>query len=80
MLSATQGKIELTEIQKLVLRLYAKDAKISIREIARKIIKPNKTMIARWIKMFEDEGLITRIGSNRNMRVFVTDKGKEVMK
>ena len=80
MLPDSQGQIELTEIQKLVLRLYAKDGTLSVREIARKIIRPNKTMIARWVWLFEGEGLITRTGANRNMRVLVTDKGREAMR
>ena len=37
-------------------------------------------MIARWVHTFEADGLITRTGANRNVRVFVTDKGREAMR
>ena len=71
----------LNDVQKVILRLYAKNEKISIRNIKKVIIKPNKTMIGRMVVQFEKDGFIKRIGKGRNMSVFITDKGrKEVMK
>ena len=69
----------ISEVQRLVLRLYAKNPGISIREIARKIIKPNKSIVGVWVLNFEKRGLITRIGNSNNKKVFVTDKGKKEM-
>ena len=69
----------ISEVQRLVLRLYAKNPGISIREIARKIIKPNKSIVGVWVLDFEKRGLITRIGNSNNKKVFVTDKGKKEM-
>ena len=69
----------ISEVQRLVLRLYAKNPGISIREIARKIIKPNKSIVGVWVLDFEKRGLITRIGNSNNKKVFVTEKGKKEM-
>ena len=69
----------ISEVQRLVLRLYAKNPGISIREIARKIIKPNKSIVGVWVLDFEKRGLITRIGNSNNKKVFVTQKGKKEM-
>lgn len=71
---------ELSEIQKLVLRMYAKNESISLREIARVIIHPNKTMLGVWVIQFERDGFITRIGSGRNTKVFLTDMGRKAMR
>ena len=70
---------KLTDTQKVILRLYAKDSAISIRKIVKKIIKPDKTMVGVWVQEFEKIGLIKRIGIGRNMRVFVTDAGRKEM-
>ena len=67
-------------MQKLVLRLYAKDETISFREIAEKVIRPNKTMIGKWAIWFEQQGYITRIGRGRSIHVFVTEKGRKAMR
>ena len=69
----------ISEVQRLVLRLYTKNPGISIREIARKIIKPNKSVIGVWVLDFEKRGLIMRIGNSNNKKVFVTEKGKKEM-
>ena len=69
----------ISEVQRVVLRLYAKNPGISIREIARKIIKPNKSIVGVWVLDFEKRGLITRIGNSNNKKVFVTEKGKKEM-
>ena len=69
----------ISEVQRLVLRMYAKNPGISIREIARKIIKPNKSIVGVWVLDFEKRGLITRIGNSNNKKVFVTEKGKKEM-
>ena len=69
----------ISEVQRLVLRLYAKNPGISIRDIARKIIKPNKSIVGVWVLDFEKRGLITRIGNSNNKKVFVTEKGKKEM-
>ena len=69
----------ISEVQRLVLRLYAKNPGISIRDIARKIIKPNKSIVGVWVLDFEKLGLITRIGNSNNKKVFVTEKGKKEM-
>ena len=69
----------ISEVQRLVLRLYAKNPGISIREIARRIIKPNKSIVGVWVLDFEKHGLITRIGNSNNKKVFVTEKGKKEM-
>ena len=69
----------ISEVQRVVLRLYAKNPGISIRDIARKIIKPNKSIVGVWVLDFEKLGLITRIGNSNNKKVFVTEKGKKEM-
>ena len=69
----------ISEVQRLVLRLYTKNPGISIRDIARKIIKPNKSIVGVWVLDFEKRGLITRIGNSNNKKVFVTEKGKKEM-
>ena len=69
----------ISEVQRLVLRMYAKNPGISIRDIARKIIKPNKSIVGVWVLDFEKRGLITRIGNSNNKKVFVTEKGKKEM-
>ena len=69
----------ISEVQRVVLRLYAKNPGISIREIARKIIKPNKSIVGVWVLDFEKRGLITRIGNSNNKKVFITEKGKKEM-
>ena len=69
----------ISEVQRVVLRLYAKNPGISIRDIARKIIKPNKSIVGVWVLDFEKRGLITRIGNSNNKKVFVTEKGKKEM-
>ena len=71
---------ELSEVQKLVLRMYAKNESISLREIARVIIHPNKTMLGVWVIEFEKNGFITRIGKGRNTKVFLTDMGRKAMR
>jgi DNA-binding MarR family transcriptional regulator len=77
--NSTSDKVELTEVQRVILRMYAKNPGISLREIAKKIIHPNKTMIGVWVQWFEKEELITRIGNSNNKQVFVTEKGKKAM-
>ena len=69
----------LSDVQRLVLRLYAKNEAISIREIAKVIIRPNKTMLGRWVIQFEKDGLITRTSDRHNMKVFLTDAGRKAM-
>ena len=69
----------LSDVQRLVLRLYAKNEAISIREIAKVIIRPNKTMLGRWVIQFEKDGLITRTSDRHNMKVFLTAAGRKAM-
>ena len=75
-----EANYELSEIQKLVLRMYAKNESLSLREIARVIIHPNKTMLGVWVIQFERDGFITRIGKGRNTKVFLTDMGRKAMR
>ena len=74
-----EGNAGISDVQRLVLRLYSKNPGISIRDIARKIIKPNKSIVGVWVIDFEKRGLITRIGNSNNKKVFVTEKGKKEM-
>ena len=69
----------LSDIQKLVLRLYSRNEAMSLREIAKVITRPNKTMLGRWVTQFEQDGFIIRIGHGRNMKVFLTDAGRKAM-
>ena len=75
-----EGNAGISDVQRLVLRLYSKNPGISIRDIARKIIKPNKSIVGVWVIDFEKRGLITRIGNSNNKKVFITEKGKKEMK
>jgi len=62
------------------LRLYARNESLSLRDIAKVITRPNKTMLGRWVAQFEQNGLIIRIGNRRSMKVFLTDAGRKAMR
>ncbi len=70
---------QLSDIQKLVLRLYAGNASISLRDIVNVIIHPNKTMLGQWVQQFEKDGLLTRTGKGHRMKVFLTDAGRKAL-
>gem|GEM_PF-4597534 len=72
--------LQINEIQKIVLRLYARNESLSLRDIAKVITRPNKTMLGRWVAQFEQNGLIIRIGNRRSMKVFLTDAGRKAMR
>ena len=70
---------QLSDIQKLVLRLYAGNASISLRDIVKVIIHPNKTILGQWVLQFEKDGLLTRTGKGHRTKVFLTDAGRKAL-